>query len=219
MNIALADPHALFRAGLAQILGQDMPDTRCYEVADFGHLAELCRARVDINLVLTEFGLPGTSGSSLIFQIKSLRPRAPVVIVSAIDDPILMHLAIATGAAGFIPKSTSVPVLLNALHIIQTGGIYLPASILSPAPGAHSTPKQTVAAVAQLTQRQRQILNELYQGQSNKQIAEDLGIAESTVKHHCASILKALGVRTRTQAVVTASRLGLISHLLGETRL
>jgi DNA-binding NarL/FixJ family response regulator len=134
------------------------------------------------------------------------------VVISATADRDNVRRALDQGALGFIPKSSSNEVLKNALRLVLGGGVYVPPEILgrgeaedAPAAGGHTTP-----AEIGLTERQAQILALVMKGQSNKLICRELDIAESTVKNQITVILKALNVTSRTQAVLAATRLGLI---------
>ena len=143
-------------------------------------------------------------------QVKNVPSTRAVVPAS--DDPETVIGALDEGAMGFIPKASKNDVLVNALRLVLSGGVYLPAQALR-----QDTPPQHQAAEPPpssyrdigLTDRQAEVLALLIQGKPNKLICRDLDLAEGTVKIHVTAILKALKVTNRTQAVVAVSRLGL----------
>jgi DNA-binding NarL/FixJ family response regulator len=113
----------------------------------------------------------------------------------------------ALGACGFISKTSSSRVMLSALRLIMAGGVYLPPAMM-----VHGTPddsRPTIGSTSFLTPRQREVLELLGQGRSNKEIARALNLTEGTVKLHVTAILKALNVSNRTKAVVVAAQLEL----------
>jgi DNA-binding NarL/FixJ family response regulator len=140
-----------------------------------------------------------------------------VVVLSASDQREDIMRSIDLGAMGFIPKTSSNPVMLQALRLVLSGGVYLPPVALGPRAGIAAPPPTRAADPAPgtsardlgLTARQAQVLQLILQGKPNKVICRELGLAEGTVKIHVAAILRALNVSTRTQAVIEASRLGL----------
>jgi DNA-binding NarL/FixJ family response regulator len=145
----------------------------------------------------------------------------PVVVLSSANDRASVAQALDQGAMGYIPKLSSNEVLVSALRLVLSGGIYIPPEILarweSPpadrqaaaASGRDSPPQRTPADVG-LSERQAQVLRLLLEGKSNKIICRELDLAESTVKNHVTLILKALNVTSRTQAVIAAARIGLV---------
>jgi DNA-binding NarL/FixJ family response regulator len=129
------------------------------------------------------------------------------------EEPGLVRAAFEHGALGFIPKSSAPAVILNALRLVLAGGTYVPSQIMAGSPTAASPPPQRLDDAATenlgITPRQADVLALLLAGKSNKLISRELNLAEGTVKNHVAAVLKALGVDTRVQAVIAASRLGL----------
>jgi DNA-binding NarL/FixJ family response regulator len=163
------------------------------------------------DLILLDLGLPGANGLSLVGEVRSLQPGIPMVVVSATDDSETINQAIDMGAMGFIPKSSTPDVMLSALRLVLSGGIYLPPAALAPKTRASAlAPVRFAATVSDigLTPRQSEVMALLLQGKPNKLICRDLNLAEGTVKVHVASILRAVGVSTRNQLLVEASKRG-----------
>jgi DNA-binding NarL/FixJ family response regulator len=128
-----------------------------------------------------------------------------VIVVSGADDPALVRQAVDHGALGFIPKSSTSAVIVNAIRLVLSGGTYLPREIMAtPAPVTNAAPVPRAMEGLGLTPRQADVLALLLAGKSNKLISRELNLAEGTVKNHVAAVLKALGVETRVQAVIAA---------------
>jgi DNA-binding NarL/FixJ family response regulator len=187
----------------------------------FGHAEILESATLDellgqlesygiADLVLLDLRMPGADGFGGLLRLRSRFPESPVVIISALEDRRYIEEAIALGAAGFIPKSTPRSAIVEALHRIAAGEIYVPqeepAGALADGYGAAEDAK-LAQRLATLTAQQLRVLQLLGTGKLNKQIAYELNIAEPTVKVHVSAILQKLRVHSRTQAVVLANRL------------
>ena len=168
-----------------------------------------------LDLILLDLALPGRDGFEVLRELRERYPSLPVVVLSASDQSEVVMRALDAGAMGFIPKTSSNEVLLGALRLVLSGGVYLPAEVLrhSPAPVLVSKSATAAAGVGYrdlgLTERQAQVLALVVQGKPNKIICRELNLAEGTVKIHVTAILKALGVTNRTQAVIAVGKLGL----------
>jgi DNA-binding NarL/FixJ family response regulator len=224
MKILLLDDHQLFREGLALLLHRLAADLHLLQAATCDEAFALCEAQRDIELILLDLNLVGMRGLDGLGVLRARYPQMPVVVVSSSDDPSTVRQAIDAGAMGFIPKSSSSEILLNALRLVLAKGIYLPPSVLlaEPPPLPLARPPMSPAASAAragagaltpldlgLTPRQAQVLYLVLQGKSIKLICRELDLGEGTVKGHVSAVLRALNVTTRTQAVVAAHRLGL----------
>lgn len=168
---------------------------------------ELVAQHPDLDLVLLDLKMPEADGIESLRAISQQAPLLPVAILSASEDRHDMQRALDGGAVGFIPKSASAPIMLNALRLILAGGKYIPSEMMiAPSPSTPGVMNQTTIS---LTPRQQEVLKFIIEGISNKQIAARLDCTEGTVKVHVTAVLKALGVRNRTQAAVAAKKLGL----------
>jgi len=204
MKILIVDDHALFREGLVLVLNKLDGEISLLEAADFDKALQLIDLHCDIDMVLLDLDLPDSDGFESLNRLIKQHPNIPVVIVSASDEADVIQNALNKGAMGFIPKASSSSVMLNALQLILNGGIYVPQEMLHRqqfSETAHDTKSHN------LTPRQLQVLDLLVQGQSNRDIAETMFLAESTVKMHVSAILRELGVTNRTQAVLMAKEL------------
>jgi DNA-binding NarL/FixJ family response regulator len=203
-RILIADDHPLFRQAMREIV-TDVFTRRggpftCLEAADTGAMFQAAAATDELDLVLLDLFMPGSSGLADLVALRNCVPATPIVVVTSLDDPATVQRALACGAAGYIVKSASKDVMIGALQIVLGGGTYTPNGTVprQPAPGA--------AAEDTLTPRQLAVLALLANGSSNKQIARDLDISDVTVKAHMTAILRKLGVATRSQAIVAFQR-------------
>jgi DNA-binding NarL/FixJ family response regulator len=212
MKILIADDHELFRDGLRHVLDQLGSPLSIVEASDFPQAVTIVEQERDIDIVLLDLSMPGMTWNDGLARLKEALPEnVPIIILSASDDRRHVLQAVNLGAAGFIPKTSSSRVMLSALKLVLSGGVYLPPALLEQASqgGLDGGPMASESAVSFLTPRQREVLTLLGQGKSNKEIARVLQLAEGTVKLHVTAILKALNVNNRTRAVVAASQLGL----------
>jgi DNA-binding NarL/FixJ family response regulator len=177
------------------------------EAANVEQALEAIERHADIDLMLLDLGLPGTGGLSLLHQLRRDRNSVPVVVLSGADDRGHVVKALNLGASGFVPKSSSVELMLQAIRLVLSGGTYIPQQVLVPPLSARSDVPADPRRMRDLTQRQRQTLALLAKGKPNKIIATELNISEATVKSHVTEILRVLKVTNRTQAVIVAGEL------------
>lgn len=206
MKILVADDHALIREALRHVLTQLASGVDVLEAPDCEGARRAVAEHSDLDLLLLDLNLPGVGGLALLPELRRDYPALPVVVLSALEDPVTVREALACGAMGFIPKSSSNEVMLSALHLVLAGGRYLPPEALTNSADAVAP---ISAADVVLTERQREVLALMAQGKSNKQICRELNLAEATVKIHVTAILRALKVASRAQAIVAVNRLGL----------
>ncbi|MDR3515263.1 MAG: response regulator transcription factor [Azospirillaceae bacterium] len=213
MRILIGDDHLLFREGLRRLL-ETFGDAPVFtEASTFDEVVVDLSEPAAFDLVLLDLQMPGWPGFSGLRHVVALAGAAPVVVISASESQSDIRAALDHGAFGYIPKSSSVKIMISALGLILSGGIYVPPGALhapeGAAPAAATPGSDSGRTVAQvLTHRQLEVLNRLREGKSNKQIAYELGLSEGTVKIHVTAIFKSLGVKNRTQAVIAASEIG-----------
>jgi len=207
MKILIGDHHQLFRAGLRLLLEPLKDGVAFGEAGTFNELVEQCRGGERYDLILMDLGLPGWPGIKGLRAVRALQPDTPLVVVSASEAVGDVHQVLEQGARGFIPKSSSSAVLRSALDLIFSGGVYVPPMALHASaepPERHRKPEDEHRGSRGLSPRQHDVLTALCTGKSNKQIAYELGLSESTVKIHMKAVFKSFGVRNRTQAVIVA---------------
>lgn len=212
MKVLVADDHPLVREGLGAMVAELEEEVTVLEAGDSAQTEGLAHAHADLDLVLLDLFMPGAQGHELVSRLCAGGTAAPVVVVSAREDWLLVRKCLDCGAAGYIPKTSPTAVMLSALRLVLAGGVYVPEFIAKTAVGAEQPLQATGAGqggLDVLTGRQREVLSLLCRGLSNKQIARTLRVSENTVKSHVAAILAILGVRNRTGAVIRARELGL----------
>ena len=214
MKILLVDDHPLFRGGLKYLL-QSLDEHLELDEAGNCSQAEALATQRAYDLVLVDLKMPGVGGLDALTVVRAALPSTPVVVVSGEDDPAVVRAAIECGAMGFIPKSSTPEVMIQALKLVLAHGIYLPPRVLAASQLPDPTPSASASASASsdagltgLSVRQMDVLRCVIQGKPNKVIARELDVAEGTVKAHLSSVLRALGARNRTEAVYAAAKLG-----------
>ena len=209
MNILLIDDHPLFMEGMRTVLTQ-LADA--VSIQTCGSCEEaLTMVDDDFDLVMLDINLPGISGLDGLQQIRHLAPATPLVVMSASEDRNKVLRAIELGAKGFIPKSSTPDIIINALNLVLSGGVYLPMAVLDT---VNSVQARSGNSEGQnLTPRQIEVLQLLAEGHSNKAIARQLSMAENTVRVHVSAILRYLGVNNRTEAGLAATRMGLLAEV------
>lgn len=213
MKVLLVDDHLLFRKGLRLILSELNPQVMALEAGSLAEAVALSKSHDGIDLVLFDLGLPDVSGVTALDGFRRECEHLPVIVLSGSEDQQTVLDALAAGAMGFVPKTTSPDVLYAALNIVLHKGIYVPPAALGgmlPAvtPKRDETPRSFRFSDLNLTERQIEVFRLVVQGKSNKAIARDLDISESTIKQHIKPILRALGVTSRLGAILEVARLG-----------
>lgn len=221
LKILIVDDHPLIRDSMRACLPQLGHDIAVLEARTGVEALELARDHPDLDLLLLDLGLPGTDGLATLTEFRTRYPAIPVVVLSAVEDPETMRETLRRGAMGFVPKSAAVQVMLSALRLVLSGGVYVPPQLLDAGPSSRSphpphvsnrspqTTRPRTPADIGLTERQAQVLALMIHGKPNKIIARELGISEMTVKAHVTAILRILDVSNRTEAVVAVNALGL----------
>ncbi len=206
-KIIIADDHPLFRQALLGTLKAKLSYTNWLEAQTIAELEQLLDENNDSDLLLLDLNIPGAHGFNTLIHVRNHFPQIPVVIVSAHEDHDTISKAMGYGAAGFIPKSTPVDDIYNAIITILSGDVWLPASFQQAQ--VNDADNDIAERVASLTQQQYRILMMFAQGMLNKQIAYDLNVSEATIKAHATAIFRKLNVRNRTQAVIAIGQLEL----------
>jgi DNA-binding NarL/FixJ family response regulator len=215
LKVLVVDDHPLIREALRQVLRALNKDIDLLEAGSGPEALAAANRNDGIDFILLDLALPGADGFAVLRELRERHPSFPVVVLSASDHAEVVMRALDAGAMGFIPKTSSNEVLLGALRLVLSGGVYLPAEVLRHTPAPALVPESAAAAAEVgyrdlgLTERQAQVLALVVQGKPNKIVCRELNLAEGTVKIHVTAILKALGVTNRTQAVIAVGKLGL----------
>ena len=217
MRILIADSHTLFREGLRSQIQRFDTVRELQEVTRFDTLATLTSRPAPFDVVFIDKDLLGSDWKSRFKEAAAMFPRARMIMMSESEDFKDISESYDLGASGYITKLSPDSQTINALRSIMDGHSYVPPALLK---GLQSSVKaaesgrilsSTLPNGKNLTTRQKEVLQHLSNGLSNKQIAYEMGVSEATVKLHINALLRHLHVENRTKAVVTAQRLGILS--------
>ncbi|MFQ5340878.1 MAG: response regulator [Anaerolineae bacterium] len=201
IRILIADDHGVLRAGLRALLNAE-PDVEVVgEAADGHEVLRLARA-LNPDVVLLDISMPGPGGIEVTRQVKQALPDTRVLILTVHEDESLLREAIQAGAAGYIIKRAVESELINAIHAVWRGDVYIhPAmtrALLQDVAPPHATDETLVEP---LTRRETEVLQLIAQGYTNRQVAETLTISVRTVETHRANLMDKLGLRSRVELV------------------
>lgn len=205
-RIIIADDHPLVRGALRQAVSGAVPGSAIVECGDLDELTKELEQNHDADLVLLDLAMPGVRGFSGLMYLRAQHPGVPVVVVSGNEDRTVMRRCIDFGASGFIPKTTEMDAMRTAIRNVLDGGTWTPPDVDLSTPADRDT-ADIVRRLSSLTPQQVRVLMMLSEGLLNKQIAYELTVSEATVKAHVSAILQKLGVESRTQAVIAASKI------------
>lgn len=206
-HVMVIDDHPLFCEALALtltgVLGvKSVTTASC--LAD--GLAKL-RAGDGAEAILLDLHLPDVAGFDGLLRLLAAAPGVPVIVVSSMHDSRIITSVMQAGAAGFIPKDSPREVFVHAFSAVWSGSSFTPAGYVPPQNRKEARQlAEPVARLADLTTKQARILELICEGKLNKQIAYELSIAETTVKAHVTALLRKLGAKNRTQAVLIANK-------------
>ena len=204
MKVLIADDHALFRDALGK-LGESLDNTiTIVQTSSFAQTLKILNQENDFDLIIADLEMNDVCSWEKGFdEIKKAAPTSKIVIISASENIRNIKNILEQGACGFISKRSENNIKTGALKLILDGGSYVPSNLLNRS--NDNTEKNKV-----LTHRQNQVLGLVAQGMSNKQIAYEIGVSEATVKLHINALLRSVGATNRTQAVITAQKMGII---------
>ncbi len=208
MRILIADYYALLRDGLGILVKELSPDVAVRHCESYEGVVDAI-AQDAIDMVLIDYNLPNLNGAASILSLHEQVPTMPIVVMATSERWNDACAVIDAGARGYIPKSASSAIMIAALRLVLSGGIYLPPLGQAGAGHRHAYNRGAkhdgdLGLDRKLTPRQQEVLQCLARGQSNKEIAYQLGLSQGTVKIHIAAIFRAYKVRNRTQAVIAA---------------
>jgi DNA-binding NarL/FixJ family response regulator len=208
MRILIADDHPLYRDALELVVNDIYPGADIISCASQDEVLAVVEGDDSFDLILLDLRLPGATGFTCLSLIRKRTPVTPVVIVSALEDARTTREAMEFGATGYLAKSSTKSTMRNALQLVMSGGVFMPAAAVS---GNWLRRRSSARQVqdkdpghSSLTERQQTVLELMADGKSNKEIANDLLITEITVKAHVSAILRKLGVSNRVQAAMLA---------------
>ncbi len=231
MKVLLIDDHPLILAALETVI-QGLGEHVQVVTAGSAKLArEILSESDSFDLVLLDLHLGDASGFDVLTEFRNTYPALPVVVISASDRSSDVIRSIDLGAMGFVPKRSTNETLYEALHMVMSGGIYVPSMSLGGPERVMRRASDNILGAGLdepaphsdldslgLTPRQTEVLALLLQGQTNKMIARDLQVSVETVKDHVAAVLRALNVSSRTQAVLAVSQMPIAPQVSGSWR-
>ncbi len=203
IKILLADDHEVVREGLSAILKRRETFDVVAEVGD-GAAAVEAWQRLKPDIALLDLRMPKMEGIEAIRQIRALDANAKLIILTTYDGDEDIYQGLRAGAKGYLLKDTPREQIIDAIHAVVAGRTYIPSQVGEKLASRIHTDT--------LTERELQILREIAEGLSNKQIARKIFVSEGTVKFHSNSIYAKLGVASRTEAVKVAAARGLIRN-------
>lgn len=206
MKILIADDHALFRDELSSRLEKINPDVVLMQASSFSQALKILEKEVDLDMIIVDLDMPDIQWEEGIKILKQKSDEINIVVISASEDMRQIRKILQSGIKGYIPKRLESQTMHNALKLIVEGGIYIPPALVENNSEFSNNNRRSKT----LTNRQSQVLDLIAEGKSNKQIAYEMGVSEATVKLHINALLRSLKVNNRTQAVVTAQKMGLI---------
>ena len=215
MKILIADDHLLLADALAQLVKDNEADSEVLQAGSLDDAMETMDRDGTVEIVLVDYDLPGLGGVEGLERLRSRHPKVPCAIFSGSEDVRLASSALASGAAGFIPKSMSAPAFFHAIKLMQVGEKFFPAGLYeyfatqASVNQVNEESAENFVARTGLSPREIDVLRSLVKGISNRQIGNELGVEEVTIKLHLRRIYKKAGVANRTQAVKLAMANGL----------
>lgn len=214
MRILIAGYYPLLRDGLSLLVNEVAKDAETVHAASCEDIVRVY-AREKLDLALVDSDLPGFESAAAPDMIRRLSRSVALVLMATSERWSDACAAIEAGARGYIPKSATSAIMIAALRLVLSGGIYVPplmgrGDLPAPQPQDSRAPHpiHNLREEHRLTIRQREVLDCLARGNSNKEIALALGMSQGTVKIHLAAIFRVFRVRNRTQAVIAAGREG-----------
>ncbi|HEX5683052.1 MAG TPA: response regulator transcription factor [Ideonella sp.] len=219
MKVLLVDDHPLILSALKAMIENLSPGVVVNAVSNAKEARFTLRVQQDHDLMLLDLQLGDANGFELLTEVRQTDPDLSVVVLSSSDRASDVIQAIDLGAMGFLPKRMTTEDLADALRLVMAGGIYVPTMTVNPvrdadepAPAAFHTAPAVAESLPSfeelgITPRQADVLTLLLQGKSNKDIARRLGLSVETIKDHVQAVLRALGVSSRTQAVLAVGQM------------
>lgn len=210
IRILVADDHGVLRAGLRALLNAE-PDFEVVGEAADGHTALRLATELRPDVALMDLSMPGLDGIQVTRQLKEVLPGTRVLILTVHEDESLLREAIQAGASGYIIKRAVESELINAIHAVCSGHLYVHPAMtrallrdLSPTLASDEPPAE------QLTPREVDVLRLIAQGYTNRQVAEQLHVSVRTVESHRANLTSKLGLSSRAELVRYAKEHGLL---------
>jgi DNA-binding NarL/FixJ family response regulator len=205
MRVLVADDHPLYREAVARQIMRLLPDASVEEAASMGAAMAAAQAARP-SLFVFDYYMPGMSAQAIAHMAETFAD-VPILVLSGGASPQEVQAVLQAGARGFLPKTATPEQFNHTIHMLLAGGTSVPAEMLLPVGGQGDSAAPWLTA---LTPRESDVLRAVARGLSNKEIARELDLAEVTIKLHLSAIFRKMGVRSRTEAAMQASKAGFL---------
>ncbi len=209
LKFLIIDDHPLFREAMQVTIRSIYHKVEIHEATGIDAAVNMLTGlRRGYDLALVDLSMPGTTGFDGLLLLRTQFSRLPVLVVSGLDDPRIVREVLSYGVSGFVSKAARKAEFASAIATALSGSVYLPDWFERETPRVlDRDTADFMERLSTLTPQQMRVLQMLRQGKLNKQIAHELEVGETTVKAHVSEVLRKLGVLSRTQAVIEASRI------------
>jgi DNA-binding NarL/FixJ family response regulator len=207
--VLIADDHPVVRQGLRTFLGVQDDIEVVGEAADGAEAVRLTES-LEPDVVLLDLKMPGVDGQTALEELRARGLAARVLVLTSMAERSLVLPAVRAGAVGYLYKDVDPQALVQAIRAVRDGNVLFAPEAAAAVLGGDTSAAAVPPGLADLTERERDVLMEIAHGRSNREIARALVVSEKTVKTHVSNVLMKLGVADRTQAALFAVRHGLL---------
>ncbi|MBL8629324.1 MAG: response regulator transcription factor [Rhodospirillaceae bacterium] len=209
MRAVVADDHGIVRESLKQYLMLLDDDMQIDEAETLDAALVYAGTTPPVDLLLLDLDMPGMNGVTGLRKVQASFPTTRTVIISGFVERGLIGAALRAGAHGYIPKTTSRQAMITALRLVLAGDVYVPPAMVEAAPmNAGNITQGPASEAVKLSAREAEVLTRVVGGDTNKTIAQALGLQDATVKVHIRNIYRKIGARSRTDAINIIVRSG-----------
>jgi len=211
VRLLVVEDHPLFRDALVSVVVDAFPNAEVFQAISIDGALDILASKGSVDVILLDLSMPGTTGLLGAFRVRVAAPKSALVIVSAYDSARVVRCAMSLGVSGYIPKSTPKAEIVQSIRSILEGEVCVPKRFHGSGitRGAGAEIRHLLRQLSRLTSQQLRVLDMICRGLQNKHIAYELDITVTTVKVHVTEILRKLGVRSRTNAIIKLSILDL----------
>jgi two-component system response regulator NreC len=212
IRVLVADDHAILRSGLRMLIGAESDMEVVGEAADLDATIRLARS-LDPDVVTLDLSMPGSTGLASVEKVRAAAPAARVVVLTMHDDTAYVRNALALGASGYLAKSAADSTLIRAIRAVARGGLFVDVNDANAAAAAARTlpPADGASPLSTLSAREREVLERVALGHTNREIAEQLSLSVKTVEGYRARVMSKLGLTSRADITRVAIELGLLA--------
>lgn len=209
VKILIVDDHSVIRSGMKALLELEIDAASVFLAASIAEALQTLEASKPFDLVLLDLKLPDANGFEGLIRLKQVDPAMSIALISGEEDRETISCARAEGADGFIPKTADPRVIVHVVELLLSGEVFFPRALFdseNALPGSHSKTRSDLDKI-DLTKRQADVYKLIVAGLSNKEIARNLDLTESTVKTHVAAILQKTGATSRGKLIAQSKSL------------